>query len=133
MSRQAQSILKKQKRRFDNIADVYTKDANRAYAKADKLVWKSEARQNKGDQVGFNKYQSKAWKQLARNATSKKTAEDAIRNSKLAEKRLNEISSGTLKAGQDYVTNKRTSTNLLLSAAGIMNWRTEKRVDFRDD
>lgn len=131
MARQAQSILKKQIRKSNQVADIYTKDANRAYKKVDKLTWKSEARQNKGDQAGFNKYQSKAWKQVARTITSTKKADAATAQSKLASKRLSEISDDTLKAGRDYVTNKRSSTNLALSALGIVNWTTEKRVDFR--
>ena len=74
MTRQAKSILNKQIKRSNNIANVYAKDASRAYKKADKL---------------------------------------------------------TLKAGRDYVTNKRSSTNLALSALGIVNWSTEKCIDFR--
>lgn len=132
MTRQAKSILNKQIKRFNSIANAYEKDANRAYKKVDKLTWKSEARQNKGDQAGFEKYQSKAWKQVARTITSTKKADAATAQSKLASKRLSEISDGTLKAGRDYVTNKRSSTNLPLSALGIVNWTTEKRVDFRE-
>ena len=131
MTRQAKSILNKQIKRSNNIANVYAKDASRAYKKADKLTWKSEARQNKGDQAGFNKYQSKAWKQVGRSIVSNKKADAAAAQSKLANKRLSEISDGTLKAGRDYVTNKRSSTNLALSALGIVNWSTEKRIDFR--
>lgn len=131
MTRQAKSILNKQIKRSNNIANAYTKDANRAYKKADRLTWKSEARQNKGDQAGFDKYQSKAWKQVARTITSTKKADAATAQSKLASKRLSEINDGTLKAGKDYVTNKRSSTNLALSALGVVNWSTEKRIDFR--
>ena len=131
MTRQAKSILNKEIKRSNNIANAYTRDANRAYKKVDKLTWKSEARQNKGDQAGFDKYQSKAWKQVARTITSTKKADAATAQSKLASKRLSEINDGTLKAGRDYVTNKRSSTNLPLSALGIVNWSTEKRIDFR--
>lgn len=131
MTRQAKSILNKQIKRSNNIANVYAKDASRAYKKADKLTWKSEARQNKGDQAGFNKYQSKAWKQVGRSIVSNKKADAAAAQSKLANKRLSEISDGTLKAGRDYVTNKRSSINLALSALDIANWSTEKRIDFR--
>lgn len=132
MTRQAKSILNKEVKRSNNIANINTKAANRAYKKADKLVWKSEARQNKGDQAGFDKYQSKAWKQVAKNITNTQAAKAATTQSKLASKRLSEINDGTLKAGRDYVTNKRSSTNLALSALGIVNWTTEKRVDFRE-
>lgn len=38
MVRQAQSILKKQIRKSNDMADIYTKAANRAYKKADKLT-----------------------------------------------------------------------------------------------
>lgn len=131
MARQAQSILKKQIRESNHVADRYTKAANSVYKKADKLTRKSEARQNKGDQAGFNKYQSKAWKQVAKNIAITQAAKAATAQSKLASKRLSQISNGTLQAGRDYVTNKRTSTDLGLIALGMINWTTEKRVDFR--
>lgn len=127
MVRQAQSILKKQIRKSNDMADIYTKAANRAYKKADKLTWKSEARQNKGDQAGFNKYQSKAWKQVSKNITNTQSAKTATAQSKLASKRLNDISDGTLQAGRDYVTNARISTNLFASY-----YTVAQRVDFRN-
>lgn len=132
MVRQAQSILKERIRKSNQVADKYTKAANRAHKKADKLTGKSEARQNKGDQAGFNKYQSKAWKQVAKNITNTQAAKAATAQSKLASKRLSQISDGTLQAGRDYVTNKRTSTNFALSALGIVNWKTVRRLDFRE-
>ena len=130
---QALSILKNKRKEQDSIAKVYNKAAAKAQKKADNLVWKSEARQNRGDQAGFQKYQSKAWKQVAKYLKYKKTADAATVISKLSQKRINDISEEKLKAGRDYITNKRSSTNLLLSAAGVVNWKNDKRVEFRDD
>ena len=126
MARQARSILKKRIQKSNDLADIYTKTANRAYRKADKLTWKSEAQQNKGDQAGFNKYQSKAWKQVAENITNTQAAKAATAQSKLASKRLSQISDGTLQAGRDYVTNARYSSNV------FSNYFTfERYIDFR--
>lgn len=126
MVRQARSILKEQIRKSNTEANIHTKAANHAYKKADKLTRKSEARQNKGDQAGFNKYQSKAWKQVAKNITNTQSAKTAIAQSKLASKRLSEISDGTLQAGRDYVTNKGIYRGF------YDNYYTvERRIDFR--
>lgn len=126
MRLQAQSILKRQKKQQDSIAKVYNKAAAKAQKKADDLVWKSEARQNRGDQLGFQKYQSKAWKQVAKYLKNKKVADNATAKSKMAQTRLIDISEEKLKAGRDYVTNKRT--NYILPTY----WTTEERVDFKD-
>ena len=127
MRLQAQSILKRQKKQQESIAKAYNKAAEKAQKKADDLVWKSEARQNRGDQSGFQKYQSKAWKQVAKYLKNKKIADNAIANSKIAQKRITDISEEKLKAGRDYVTNKRL--NYILPRY----WRTEERVDFKDN
>lgn len=130
MKKQARSILKGKIKESDSVAKFYERDAAMAYKKVDRLTSKSEKRQVKGDQEGFNKYQSKAWKQVARHITSTQKAEAQRSISRSANKRLSEISNDTLKAGKDYVTNITSSTNLLLSAGGIINWRTERRIDY---
>lgn len=43
------------------------------------------------------------------------------------------IRSDNSKAGKDFVTNKCSSTNIPLSMLGVINWRTEKRVDFKQN
>lgn len=76
--------------------------------------------------MGFQKYQSKAWKQVAKYLKNKKVADNATAKSKMAQTRLIDISEEKLKAGRDYVTNKRT--NYILPTY----WTTEERVDFKD-
>ena len=50
---------------------------------------------------------------------------------KLYETKINDIDSGKIKAGRDFVTNSTYSSNLLFDAVGLMNLRTERRVDFK--
>ena len=58
------------------MANSLNKYADRQYKKIDKLVYKSESRQKMGDQAGFEKYQSKAWKRTAKYIKAKKSAEN---------------------------------------------------------
>lgn len=98
--------------------------------KIDKLVYKSEARQKMGDQAGFEKYQSKAWKRTAKYIKAKKSADEIIKQLNSSQKRLNEIHEEKIKAGLDYVTNKVTKYYGVPYGVLIL---TEKRIDFKDD
>lgn len=131
--RQAEKILIKNIDRKERSATSFSKAADKHYKKADKLVYKSEARQRIGDQKGFEKYQGKAWKHLANQYTYQQAAERDTKTSQAYKKKLNSIQDGTLKAGEDYVTNIVASSSIPLAALGIFNVRTEKRIDFKDN
>lgn len=128
--KQAESILKDSIKRQATIANSVNKYADRQYKKIDKLVYKSEARQKMGDQAGFEKYQSKAWKRTAKYIKAKKSADEIVKRMNIAQKRLSEIHEGKIKAGRDYVTNK--VTKYYGAPYGVMI-STEKRIDFKDD
>jgi hypothetical protein len=83
-----------------------------------------------GDQAGFEKYQSKAWKRTAKYIKAKKSADEIVKRMNIAQKRLSEIHEGKIKAGRDYVTNKVTKYYGV--PYGVMI-STEKRIDFKDD
>ena len=128
--KQAESILKGSIKRQTEIANSVNKYADHQYKKADKLVYKSEARQKMGDQAGFEKYQSKAWKRIAKYTKAKKSVDEIVKQLNSAQKRLSEIHEGKIKAGRDYVTNK--VTKYYGAPYGVMI-STEKRIDFKDD
>lgn len=133
ITKQAKSILRKKIRSYNNMSGLYDRSATNTYKKIDKLVWKSEAKQKAGDQSGFKKYQAKAWKKTARFIKDQTAARNYKNSASMAQKRLKDIDTGTLKAGEDFVTNKLSSTNIPLSMLGVINWRTEKRVDFKQN
>ena len=128
--KQAESILKSSIKRQTQMANSLNKYADRQYKKIDKLVYKSEARQKMGDQAGFEKYQSKAWKRTAKYIKAKKSADEIIKKINSSQKRLNEIHEEKIKAGLDYVTNKVTKYYGVPYGVVIA---TEKRIDFKDD
>lgn len=128
--KQAESILKSSIKRQTQMANSLNKYADRQYKKIDKLVYKSEARQKMGDQAGFEKYQSKAWKRTAKYIKAKKSADEIIKQLNSSQKRLNEIHEEKIKAGLDYVTNKVTKYYGVPYGVVIS---TEKRIDFKDD
>ena len=130
IQKQAESILKAGIKRQTGIFNSLSKYADRKYKKADKLVYKSEARQKIGDESGFKKYQSKAWKQVAKYIKAKKSADEIIKQVNISQKRLSEIHEGKIKAGRDYVTNKVTKYRPIPYGVLIT---TEKRIDFKDD
>ena len=130
IQKQAESILKGSIKRQTEIANSVNKYADRQYKKADKLVYKSEVRQKMGDQAGFEKYQSKAWKRTAKYIKAKKSADEIVKQLNSAQKRLSEIHEGKIKAGRDYVTNK--VTKYFWVPYGVMI-STEKRIDFKDN
>lgn len=131
IKKQAQSILKKNIRKNTQYAKAFDSFSKSAYNKADKLVWKSEKKQNKGDQAGFEKYQSKAWKQMAKYYTNKQKAEKIMENVKASTKKLKDIDRNRVKAGKDYVTNLTVSSSIPLSLVGVANVRVEERVDYK--
>lgn len=133
ITKQAKSILGKKIRSDNSKAGVYDRAAAKTYKKIDKLVWKSEALQKVGDRSGFEKYQSKAWKKTARFINQQTAAQNYKNSANMAQKRLKDIDEGVLKASKDFVTNKCSSTNIPLSMLGVINWRTEKRVDFKQN
>ena len=131
IKKQARSILKKNIRKSTIYSKVFDSASKSAYNKADKLVWKSEKKQNEGDQAGFEKYQSKAWKQMAKYYTNKQKAEKLMAEVKASTKKLKDIDNDRVKAGKDYVTNTTVSTNMLLSLVGIPNIKIEEQIDFK--
>ena len=131
IKKRAQSILKNNIRKSTMYSKVFDSASKSAYNKADKLVWKSEKKQNEGDQAGFEKYQSKALKQMAKYYTNKQKAEKLMAEVKDSTKKLKDIDKDLVKAGKDYVTNTTVSTNMLLSLAGIPNIKIEEQIDFK--
>lgn len=118
-TRQAVKILYKKQAELDAAADLNTAAANSAYKKADKLVWKSEARQAKGDQKGFEKYQSKAWKQMGKYIEASKRASFLKEQSKLMQSKINDIDSGKAKAGKDFIVHNQYRFSALPTPYGV--------------
>lgn len=125
MKKQAIGVLKNTTRDALGESAVYFKAAERAYKRADRNVWKSERYQQKGNQKKFEKYQGKAWKQLARNHEYAEFAKKRLADADAYKKRMSDIENGTLQAGRDYVT------NFIGSYDGT--WFTiRKRIDFKE-
>ncbi len=78
----------------------------------------------------MRKYQSKAWKRLADSINYKQIAEHYANESSFSKKKLNEITNDTIKAGQDYVTNKSVT---VYPALGGVVFSTAKSVDYRKE
>ena len=97
------SVLKSYKADKDFDAYVYDLSAKKRHKKIDKLDRKSEARQQFKDQIGFQKYQSKTRKQLAKYEKARQLYERNIQESAVLQKKIDDISNGTLKAGRDFV------------------------------
>ena len=133
MASAAKKLLKREETWDKIYAKGHTNVANRAYKKADKHVWTSEKAQAKGDQQKFEKYQSKAWKQLAKHHSALEAAKRSTESSKLAAKRIADIDSGKLQAGRDFVTNSTYYTNLALDAIGLINVGRTRTLEFKRD
>ena len=97
----------------------------------DKLARKSEVRKQLGDQAGFQKYQSKTSKQLAKYEKARKLYEWSTQASALLQKKIDDISNGTLKAGRDFVARNITWVapipNVGVTAASIKDYVEIKR------
>ena len=90
-SKQAIKLLQKNRSREGLLYNASIADANIAYKKADKYTWKSEAAKAKGNQRGFEKYQSKAWKQLGIQATYLEKAGNYLKNYKAYDQKISDI------------------------------------------
>ena len=131
MTKDAKNILRKNIKENVRTSELFNKAASENYKKADKHVWTSEKAQSKGDIKKFEKYQGKAWKQLANQHENLQKAENFSKRAEIFNKKVNDIDSGKIKAGKDFVTNYMYSTNLVLDAAGIINFRREREVNFK--
>ena len=113
MTSQAKSTLRKQIKESKAKADMSQRTSKKLYKKADKLVWKSESYQNKGNNEKFQKYQGLAWNRLLNSHIAEQNAKKFLEQSKYFEKKLSQIKDGTLQAGRDFVTNVTSTINPL--------------------
>ena len=97
------SVLKSYK--ADKDLDAYASDlsAKKLHKKIDKLARKSEASQQLKDQIGLQKYQNKTRKQLAKYEKARQLYERSTQESAVLQKKIDDISNGTLRAGKDFV------------------------------
>lgn len=132
-TKQAINMLYKNSNEARVKADINRGSANSAYKKADKYVWKSEAAQAKGNQQKFEKYQGKAWKQLAKQHEYLKAAEMFSKQSEMYSKKMSDISSGKIKAGRDFIVQTDYNFGALPVPGGIIvGANREQRLIERD-
>ena len=119
-TKQAQKLLLKKKNELDVAADLNRGAANTAYKKSDKYVLKSEAKRAKGDEKGFEKYQSKAWKQYAKYIDAGAKADFLEKQSKTMLAKIDDIASGKLKAGRDFIVHNQYRVGALPIPGGLL-------------
>lgn len=120
-------VLKSYKADKDFDAYVYKLSTNKQHKKLDKLASKSEVRKQLGDQAGFQKYQSKTSKQLAKYEKARKLYERNIQESAVLQKKIDDISSGTLKAGRDFVA--RNVAIVVPTQSGFIGGRVRDYIE----
>ena len=125
------SVLKSYKAEKDIDAYVYNLSANKRHKKMDKLASKSEVRKQLGDQAGFQKYKAKTKKQLAKYEKARQLYERSTQASAVLQKKIDDISNGTLKAGRDFVARNINWVvpipNVGVTAASIKDYVEIKR------
>ena len=121
------SVLKSYKADKDFDAHVYDLSAKKRHKKVDKLARKSEARQQLKDQIGFQKYQSKTRKQIAKYEKARQLYERNIQESAVLQKKIDNISNGTLKAGRDFVA--RNVTFVVPIPGGFIGGSTKDYIE----
>lgn len=102
----AMKAAKNSYKQNSSMANAYKKSSDAYYKKADKQVYISEAKQAKGDQDGFKKHQSEAWKYLAKSHINDEKAKSFIDRANLDKKLYDDISSEKIKAGEDYIVQR---------------------------
>lgn len=128
-SKQAVSLLYKKGNEARTSADINVGRANTAYRKASKYVWKSEAAQVKGNRDKFEKYQGKAWKQLAKQHEYLQAAESFTKQSRVYDQKISDISSGKIKAGRDFIVQTDYNVGALPVPGGaIVGVSRERRL-----
>lgn len=106
-ARQAIGVLKKNKRYSDLAAKQNVRAASKASKKFYENLKKSDAKAEKGNMKGYDKYQLKASKQLDKSIDRGKTADFFKAQSDFLSKGINDISSGVKKAGEDFIVHTR--------------------------
>lgn len=131
MTKTAVRVLRKDIKENESNAAIFNKAASNNYKKADKHVWTSERAQNRGDMKKYEKYQGKAWKQLAKQYENLQKAERFTKEANASKKRMSDITSGKLKAGRDFVTNRIYSTSLPLDMIGVVNLSMDQKLTLK--
>jgi hypothetical protein len=126
-TKKAKRIYGKAATEAEQWADIYEKSKNKAYKKADELTWKSETAQAKGDNRTFQKYQSKAWKQVAKYIQSEQYSKEYKNEAKAYRSKIRDIDSGRMKAGRDFIT----QTDYYITPMSILT--EEKVIDKKID
>lgn len=103
-TKKAKQIYSKAATQAEQLSNLYETTKNNAYKKADQLTWKSEAAQAKGDTKTFQKYQSKAWKQVAKYIEADEISNEFKNTAKTYRSKIQDIDSGRMKAGRDFIT-----------------------------
>ena len=102
-TRQALSMHINNKKKVDYSIDATKRKIDKLYDKMDKQVWKSEAAQANGNNAKFQKYQSKSWKTFAKGIEAMKGLKYLQNESEVLAKKIDDINSGTIKAGRDFI------------------------------
>lgn len=117
MTDRARKSLTQEERLNRARSEVYSNKANRHKNKADSYTNKSQ--------------HDKAKKQLEKRKEAMTLAKEFTKQANTVNKRLSDIDSGRLKAGRDFVTNRKVTTNLALDAIGFVNVQITDTVEFK--
>lgn len=113
MTKQAIQVLSRHSKSAAEVVKMGKYIEDKQYKKADKLVWKSEEKQAKGDQKGFEKYQGKAWKHMGRSIAAGQIVQARLKQKQLLDKKISDIREGKTKAGKDFVAGLDVRYNIL--------------------
>lgn len=105
--------------------DRMTKDAAKIYAKDRRRSEKFAKSYQKGADRNTRKGN------MEKAAMYAKKAEQYTKHAKIMSQKMNDLSTGKLKAGRDFVTNNTMSTNLALDVFGLINFRNETYIDYK--
>lgn len=115
----------------NHIGDTYTnKQKNRMTKQATKLLSKKQ----KMYEVLSKDLENKSIK-AKNNIAAKRYKDQSEFNKKLAEMfktSINNIETGKIKAGEDFVVNTLYSSSIPLYAIGLLNLRTEREINYHN-
>ena len=104
----AKRIYSNELSRSNVMSKSYNNASDRSYKKADKYVYKSEKYHDGNthfptNKKKFEKYQGKAWKELAKSYKYGAKVDKMDSYSKMLRRKISDISDGKVKAGRDFI------------------------------
>ena len=128
-TKQATKLIRQEKNNVDVMAYEFENASNRAARKNHKMVAKGFKKLRNHDEAGAKKYIAKSKKYLNKSLENQTKRAKMEEYSSVLQKKIDDISSGQLKAGKDFIVNSQLT--ILPTPVGVF-MGVKKNIDRKE-